>query len=67
MVLAIEPLVAAGRPATKVLGDGWTAVTRDASLAAHFEHTVAVTAAGPLVLSEPAVSTSGAGHAAGRP
>jgi methionyl aminopeptidase len=51
MVLAIEPMVAMGRPEVKVLADGWTAVTRDGSLAAHFEHTVAVTAAGPLVLS----------------
>ena len=53
MVLAIEPMVAAGRPETKVLGDGWTAVTKDGSLAAHFEHTVAVTADGPLVLTQP--------------
>jgi len=51
MVLAIEPMVAMGKPETRVLGDGWTAVTRDKSLAAHFEHTVAVTAAGPLVLT----------------
>jgi methionyl aminopeptidase len=51
MVLAIEPMVAMGRPETKVLGDGWTAVTRDGSLAAHFEHTVAVTTGGPLVLT----------------
>ena len=51
MVLAIEPMVAMGRPEVKVLSDGWTAVTRDGSLAAHFEHTVAVTAAGPLVLT----------------
>jgi methionyl aminopeptidase len=51
MVLAIEPMVAMGRPETKVLADGWTAVTRDGSLAAHFEHTVAVTAAGPLILT----------------
>jgi methionyl aminopeptidase len=51
MVLAIEPMVAMGKPATRVLDDGWTAVTRDGSLAAHFEHTVAVTAAGPDVLS----------------
>jgi methionyl aminopeptidase len=51
MVLAIEPMVAMGRPETRVLGDGWTAVTRDGSLAAHFEHTVAVTAAGPEVLT----------------
>jgi methionyl aminopeptidase len=71
MVLAIEPMVAQGRPETKVLADGWTAVTRDGSLAAHFEHTVAVTAAGPLVLSEPVASASGsagrAGLASGRP
>jgi methionyl aminopeptidase len=51
MVLAIEPMVAMGRPETKVLKDRWTAVTRDGSLAAHFEHTVAVTADGPLVLT----------------
>jgi methionyl aminopeptidase len=54
MVLAIEPMVAMGKPDVKVLGDGWTAVTKDGSLAAHFEHTVAVTASGPLVLSAPA-------------
>jgi len=51
MVLAIEPMIALGRPETRVLADGWTAVTRDGSVAAHFEHTVAVTAAGPLVLT----------------
>jgi methionyl aminopeptidase len=51
MVLAIEPMVAMGRPETKVLKDGWTAVTRDGSLAAHFEHTVAVTKNGPLILT----------------
>jgi methionyl aminopeptidase len=51
MVLAIEPMVAMGRPDVKVLRDGWTAVTKDGSLAAHFEHTVAVTGAGPLVLT----------------
>jgi methionyl aminopeptidase len=51
MVLAIEPMVAMGRPETRVLGDGWTAVTRDGSLAAHFEHTVAVTQGGPFVLT----------------
>ncbi|MCY4120769.1 MAG: hypothetical protein OXG72_07595, partial [Acidobacteria bacterium] len=53
MVLAIEPMVSMGKPAVKVLRDGWTAVTRDGSLAAHFEHSVAVTADGPLVLSRP--------------
>src|SRR5205823_5960828 len=51
MVLAIEPMVNAGKPAVKVLPDGWTAVTRDGSLAAHFEHTVAVTAGDPWILT----------------
>ena len=51
MVLAIEPMVAMGRPDTRVLADGWTAVTKDGSLAAHFEHTVAVSAEGPQVLT----------------
>jgi methionyl aminopeptidase len=51
MVLAIEPMVAMGRPEVKVLRDGWTAVTRDGSLAAHFEHTVAVGADGPMILT----------------
>ena len=51
MVLAIEPMVNAGKPAVKVLGDGWTAVTRDSSLSAHFEHTVAVTSDGPRILT----------------
>jgi methionyl aminopeptidase len=56
MVLAIEPMVNVGRPAVKVLGDDWTAVTKDGSLSAHFEHTVAVTKAGPLILTQRAVS-----------
>ncbi len=51
MVLAIEPMVNAGKPTVKVLADGWTAVTRDGSLSAHFEHTVAVTADGPWILT----------------
>lgn len=51
MVLAIEPMVNAGKAAVKVLGDGWTAVTRDGSLSAHFEHTVAVTAGDPWILT----------------
>jgi methionyl aminopeptidase len=51
MTLAIEPMVNMGRPGVKVLGDGWTAVTKDGSLSAHFEHTVAVTKGGPLVLT----------------
>lgn len=57
MVLAIEPMVNVGRPAVKVLGDGWTAVTKDGSLSAHFEHTVAVTKNGPLVLTQRTAST----------
>jgi methionyl aminopeptidase len=52
MVLAIEPMVNAGKPAVKVLADGWTAVTRDGRLSAHFEHTVAVTAGEPWILTE---------------
>ena len=52
MTLAIEPMVNMGKPAVKVLADGWTAVTRDGSLSAHFEHTVAVTKDGPLVLTQ---------------
>ena len=51
MVLAIEPMVNAGAAGVKVLQDGWTAVTEDASLSAHFEHTVAVTSDGVDVLS----------------
>jgi methionyl aminopeptidase len=51
MTLAIEPMVNMGKPSVKVLADGWTAVTRDGSLSAHFEHTVAVTNNGPLVMT----------------
>jgi methionyl aminopeptidase len=51
MVLAIEPMVTMGSWEVKVLDDGWTAVTRDGSLAAHFEHTIAVTDDGPEVLT----------------
>ena len=58
MVLAIEPMVNAGKPAVKVLADGWTAVTRDGSLSAHFEHTVAVTAGEPWILTARAVAVS---------
>lgn len=53
MVLAIEPMVNAGKPETKVLGDRWTAVAKDGSYSAHFEHMVAVTDNGPWVLSRP--------------
>ena len=51
MVLAIEPMINAGGPEVKVLKDGWTAVTVDGSYSAHFEHTVAITKDGPLVLT----------------
>lgn len=51
MVLAVEPMVNAGKKEIAILDDGWTAVTRDRSLAAHFEHSIAVTADGPYVLS----------------
>jgi len=51
MVLAIEPMVTAGDPDVEVLSDNWTAVTKDRSLSAHFEHTVAVTKNGPRILS----------------
>src|SRR5512133_2436455 len=51
MVLAIEPMVNAGTPDTTLLGDGWTAVTSDGALSAHFEHTVVITAEGPEILT----------------
>ena len=53
MVLAIEPMVNAGAPEMFVLRDKWTAVTKDHSLSAHFEHCVAVTSNGPWVLTRP--------------
>lgn len=52
MVLAIEPMVNLGKASVKVLDDGWTAVTKDGSLSAHFEHTVVVVADGCRVLTE---------------
>jgi methionyl aminopeptidase len=51
MVLAIEPMVNAGNPEVELKEDGWTAVTKDRSLAAHFEHSVAITKNGPDILS----------------
>jgi len=61
LVLAIEPMVNAGSPEVEVLDDGWTAVTADGSLSAHFEHTVAVTENGPEILT----LAPGVGHATG--
>jgi len=51
MALAIEPMLVLGGPKTRLLDDGWTVVSADGSLAAHFEHTVAITADGPWVLT----------------
>src|SRR5579862_4834035 len=52
MVLAIEPMVNMGRPGTRLLDDKWTAVTEDGSYSAHFEHCIAVTRNGPVILTE---------------
>lgn len=52
MVLAIEPMVNCGKPETRVLSDKWTAVTADGSYSAHFEHCVAVTKQGPVILTQ---------------
>ena len=52
MVIAIEPMVNAGKPDVMVLKDGWTAITTDGSMSAHFEHSVAVTATGSRILTE---------------
>jgi methionyl aminopeptidase len=52
MVLAIEPMVNFGKPGTRVLDDKWTAVTADGSFSAHFEHCVAVTKDGPVILTQ---------------
>jgi methionyl aminopeptidase len=53
MVLAVEPMVNAGKPDCVVASDHWTALTRDRSYSAHFEHTIAVTSNGPWVLTRP--------------
>ena len=52
MVLAIEPMVNEGTARLKILNDGWTAVTADGKLSAHFEHSVAITDHGPEILTE---------------
>ena len=52
MTLAIEPMINQGTAAIKVMPDGWTVKTRDAKLSAHFEHTVAITADGPVILTK---------------
>ena len=63
MCLAIEPMVNVGRPEVEMLADGWTAVTRDRSLSAHFELSVAVTEFGPWILSDPYPYAREAAHA----
>ncbi|UCE84175.1 MAG: type I methionyl aminopeptidase [Deltaproteobacteria bacterium] len=52
MVLAIEPMINQGEYGVEILGDGWTAVTKDRSRSAHFEHSIAITENGPEILSE---------------
>ena len=53
MVIAIEPMINLGRREIEVKPDGWTVVTKDGSLSAHFEHTVAITPNGPVILTLP--------------
>ncbi|MFR7477847.1 MAG: type I methionyl aminopeptidase [Acutalibacteraceae bacterium] len=53
MVIAIEPMINAGTKSVRVMKDGWTTVTADGSLSAHFEHTVAITPDGPVILTRP--------------
>jgi len=53
MTIAIEPMVNAGSPSVKILNDGWTVVTQDGSLSAHFEHTVLITESEPEILTWP--------------
>jgi methionyl aminopeptidase len=62
MILAIEPMVNAGGAEVEVLEDGWTAVTADGSLSAHFEHTVAVTENGPEILTSRSAEGTGSGR-----
>jgi methionyl aminopeptidase len=52
MTIAIEPMITLGKAAIKVMPDGWTVKTKDGSLAAHFEHTVAITSSGPVILTK---------------
>lgn len=54
MALAIEPMINEGVPELRILNDGWTAVTADGKLSAHFEHSIAITAGGPEILSRAA-------------
>ncbi|MGD2046048.1 MAG: type I methionyl aminopeptidase [Gemmatimonadota bacterium] len=60
MIVAIEPMLSAGSPEIRTLRDGWTVVTADRSLSAHFEHTVGITAEGPKILTRAEASVSSA-------
>ena len=53
MTIAIEPMINAGTSEVKILKDGWTTITADGSLSAHFEHTVAITPDGPVIMTQP--------------
>jgi methionyl aminopeptidase len=66
MAFAIEPLLVLGDPGTRLLDDGWTVVSEDGSPAAHFEHTVGITADGPWVLTAPDGGTEGFARLAGQ-
>ncbi|MBE6835751.1 MAG: type I methionyl aminopeptidase [Ruminococcaceae bacterium] len=52
MTIAIEPMITLGKAAINVMPDGWTVKTRDGSLAAHYEHTIAITSSGPVILTK---------------
>ena len=67
MTIAIEPMVNAGGPQVKMLNDGWTVVTKDGQLSAHFEHTVLVTEGEPEILTWPAKTPSGLKVGSGSP
>lgn len=62
MTIALEPMVLAGRPETRVLADGWAVSSADGRLTAHFEHTVAVTASGPRILTQLDAAPEGIGY-----
>ena len=62
LVIAVEPMVNAGTPDVEVLDDEWTAVTKDRSMSAHFEHTIAITDDGPWVLTRPSSTPGNPGH-----
>ena len=53
LTLALEPMINAGTHEVEILGDGWTTVTKDGRLSAHFEHTIAITTDGPVILTQP--------------